>query len=290
MLRAGGQPPRTVAGAAWFHVITNEGVTGWVHGDFVEVIPSPHPPVYRVATDILNVRSLPGTATPVLTVAREGDSLQGTDAAPVTIDGIDWVNVTTSDGFIGWVHSGFVEIVDRQRQDAGEPAAGGLCWGTKMSPAFAARVRAMAATLDCEANHLMAAMAFETGRRFTADVRNQWSGATGLIQFMPATARGLGTTVEALAAMTAEAQLDVVERYLAPYTGKLRTVEDVYMAILWPAAVGLPNDFALFRRGTSAYEGNAGLDTNGDGIVTKQEAAAKVIEALSEGLRAENCR
>ena len=45
---------------------------------------------------------------------------------------------------------------------------------------------------------MMAAMAFETGRRFTADVKNPRSSATGLIQFMESTATLLGTTIEAV--------------------------------------------------------------------------------------------
>ncbi len=39
----------------------------------------------------------------------------------------------------------------------------------------------------------MAAMAFESARTFSADIVNKASGATGLIQFMPKTAEGLGT-------------------------------------------------------------------------------------------------
>ena len=85
----------------------------------------------------------------------------------------------------------------------------------------------------------MAAMAFETGRdKFSASSVNRISGATGLIQFMPSTAIGLGTTTAALAAMTAEDQLEYVERYFKPYRNRLNTLEDLYMAILWPIAVG----------------------------------------------------
>ena len=41
---------------------------------------------------------------------------------------------------------------------------------------------------------LLACMAFESGMSFCSSIRNAASGATGLIQFMPSTARGLGTT------------------------------------------------------------------------------------------------
>ncbi len=44
------------------------------------------------------------------------------------------------------------------------------------------------------------------------------------------------------------------------------------MSILFPVAVGEPNDFALLAKGALAYTQNAGLDGNGDGRVTKREA------------------
>jgi hypothetical protein len=116
------------------------------------------------------------------------------------------------------------------------------------------------------------------------------SGATGLIQFMPATAHTLGTTVEALAAMTAEEQLDWVEDYFQPFRGQLATLADLYMAILWPRAVGKPGDYVLWDKATrpTTFRQNAGLDQNHDGAITKAECAAKLQAMLAEGLRPEN--
>jgi hypothetical protein len=133
----------------------------------------------------------------------------------------------------------------------------------------------------------MAAMAFETGESFSPSIRNQSSSATGLIQFMPSTARNLGTTTDALAAMSAVEQLSYVERYFNPFRGRLGTLEDVYMAILWPRAVGQPNDSVLFSRPSRAYELNSGLDRDRNGDVTKTEASAMVQAKLTKGLREE---
>lgn len=171
----------------------------------------------------------------------------------------------------------------------------GLAWGAKVSSVFRARIRWLAEDLDIgpapglsEPSWVMTWIAWESGRSFRADVKNMaGSGATGLIQFMPATARSLGTTVEALASMTPEDQLNFVWKYLEPFKGRLRSLADGYMAILWPAAVGKPDDYALFTGG-AAYRQNAGLDTNKDGRVTKREAAAKVSALLDEGLRPGN--
>jgi len=65
----------------------------------------------------------------------------------------------------------------------------------------------------------------------------------------------------------------------------LKTLEDLYMAILWPAAVGKEPGYVLFRDGTLAYTQNDGLDVNKNGQITKQEAAAKVRETLNAGLQ-----
>ena len=66
-----------------------------------------------------------------------------------------------------------------------------IAWGARVSAAFKRKVISISEGLGCDPSHLMSAMAFETGERFTPDVRNKVSGATGLIQFMPATAQAL---------------------------------------------------------------------------------------------------
>lgn len=163
-----------------------------------------------------------------------------------------------------------------------------LAWGAKVSAEFRARVVEIAAEIGCDPSHLMACMAFETGGTFSPSVRNPQSSATGLIQFMASTARALGTTTEALAQMSALEQLEYVARYFRPFAGRLRTLSDVYMAILWPAAVGKPDDSAIFVEGTPAYYANRGLDVNGSGSVTKGEAAAHVAKRLVDGMLPNN--
>src|SRR5690606_35366384 len=84
-----------------------------------------------------------------------------------------------------------------------------LAWGQRVSAEFRERVFEIADQLGMNPDHLMAVMAFETGETFRPDIRNAaGSGATGLIQFMPATARGLATTPDELARLTAARQVD----------------------------------------------------------------------------------
>lgn len=130
-------------------------------------------------------------------------------------------------------------------------------------------------------------MAWESAETFRADIKNAaGSGATGLIQFMPSTALSLGTSTTKLARMTPEDQLNYVYKYFKPYKGRLKTLDDVYMAILWPKAIGKDPHTALWDRATkpTTYRQNAGLDANKDGRITKAEAAYKVRQKLTKGL------
>lgn len=151
----------------------------------------------------------------------------------------------------------------------------------KVSGKFKSKVVEIAKDIDVDPNDLMAVMAFETGGTFSPSVKNAaGSSATGLIQFMASTAKGLGTSTEKLAKMSAEDQLDVVKKYFSKYKGRLKNVQDVYMAVLWPKAIGKDEDYVLWKKGTKAYEQNRGLDVSGNGKVTAGEAASKVKDIL----------
>ena len=87
----------------------------------------------------------------------------------------------------------------------------------------------------------------ETGGTWDpAEPNKAGSGATGLIQFMPTTAEGLGTSTSELARMTIIEQLDYVEKYFEPYTGRLNSMEDVAAAVFFPAALDQGLDFNIY--------------------------------------------
>lgn len=178
-----------------------------------------------------------------------------------------------------------------------------LAWGAKVSQVFRDRVwwsaediaRVQKAPFD--PNWLMACMAWESGETFSPAEKNRaGSGATGLIQFMPTTAKELGeyrkTTLSTalLATMTAEDQLTWVYWYFRLQIqrhGAITNLEDCYMAILWPGAIGSPVSSPLWSKGEAptTYRQNAGLDSNKDGTITKAEAAAHVSEKLVKGMK-----
>jgi hypothetical protein len=166
-----------------------------------------------------------------------------------------------------------------------------LAWGAKVSATFRQRIRLTGRDFGFDPNWLMACMAFETGRTFSPSIRNPKSTATGLIQFMAATAAEYGVTTDQLAAMTAESQIDYVWKYFRDRIrqhGPIRRLTDCYMAILNPAAMGKPDDWPMWVAGSSQYAANAGLDANKDHTITKAEAGARVAAVLAEGLHPEN--
>ncbi|MEG1728179.1 MAG: peptidoglycan-binding domain-containing protein [Bacteroidaceae bacterium] len=167
------------------------------------------------------------------------------------------------------------------------PASEKVYWGSKVSDTFKNRVLWIRDDLLMPkegANWLMSCMAFETGRTFRADKKNAaGSSGTGLIQFMRATALSMGTTVEKLAAMTAEDQLNWVYRYFKPYKGKLNTLGDVYFAILYPKALGKPDNWVMWEQGTLSYTQNKGLDRNKDGKITRSEVLVTINSVYQEG-------
>jgi hypothetical protein len=115
------------------------------------------------------------------------------------------------------------------------------------------------------------------------------SSATGLIQFLEETAKGLGTTTADLANMTAVEQLDYVKKYFEPFKDRIKNFGDVYMAVHWPKGVGKDDSYVMYRKDSedpkirAAYNSNKSLDTNGDGTVTRGETLARLFSATGKG-------
>jgi hypothetical protein len=103
------------------------------------------------------------------------------------------------------------------------------------SQLFTARLNQVASALRIDPADLLAVMKFETMGKLTPDVSNRMN-AVGLIQFMPSTAKDLGTTTEALKNMSAVEQLEWVYKYykrqgLRPNS----SIFEIYLMTLFPA-------------------------------------------------------
>lgn len=147
---------------------------------------------------------------------------------------------------------------------------------------FVAKVRQIASDLGFDPNWLMGVMHLETAGTFDPAITNS-IGATGLIQFMPRTATGLGTSTAALRQMSAVQQLDWVRKYYWPYRKRIKRYVDLYLATLFPVSLGRPSSWVLQAGSLSAEtvaRNNPLFDLNKDGKITVGEIEEKLLRRL----------
>ena len=155
---------------------------------------------------------------------------------------------------------------------------------------FRKKVLIICEQLKINPDHLMAVMAYETGRQFKANTPNSnGGGARGLIQFTKINEAPLGKTVAQLAAMTELEQLDYVQKYFQMWKDstkpplKLDTLGDIYACVICPAAIGQSEGFICYARGKEGFESNKGLDRGNKGYITKADILVPVEQHLAEG-------
>lgn len=140
---------------------------------------------------------------------------------------------------------------------------------------YADEIERVSGQLNIHPSWLANVINFESGGNPQA--RNPYSSATGLIQFIPSTASRLGTSTDALYGMTGRQQMAYVERYFSSYAGKLRSQEDVYMAVFYPKAIGNP-DYPFPASVTAV---NPGIYTPRD-YVTMANRRAKIAPYVGD--------
>ena len=148
---------------------------------------------------------------------------------------------------------------------------------------FLKRVNEVSAKIGANPADLLGLMASESG--LNPQARNP-SGATGLIQFMPGTARGLGTSTAALYRMNRVQQMDYVEKFLLKFSPKNPTPGHLYTSVFLPAFAKKPANYVVAKRGgfrddwghhpAAWYTQNSGLDMNGDGSITIAELGQRI--------------
>jgi hypothetical protein len=142
---------------------------------------------------------------------------------------------------------------------------------TIQDPDFKKKLEKIAGLLGTTSHALLAVMKQESG--VNPAIQNKSGGATGLIQFMPDTARRLGTTTDELKNMDGVQQLDYVYKYYKMTGVGDGSVGDLYMATFMPKYIGYPDDHVLGAAGDHGFSGavyrqNKGLDRDHDGKIT----------------------
>ena len=170
---------------------------------------------------------------------------------------------------------------------------------------FCQKVIDISKEIGCAPDDLMAVMNLETAGTFSPSVQNEYSQATGLIQFMPQTAASLFTSaqkakgmseeeqmtyIKKLKSMSAVEQLDYVKKYLIngkntrKITGSIDATT-LYCLIFWPEAASKDDSFVIVKNNTDkekdTYDVNIGLDKNKDGVITRGDLRARVAEFMA---------
>ena len=153
---------------------------------------------------------------------------------------------------------------------------------------FFEKVVTISKELECDPNDLMAVINLETAGSFRASVQNKKSRATGLIQFMPETAKDMNTSIDALKNMSEVEQLDYVKKYLQDRK-KAKGIEGqidattLYCFVFWPAAANKNDSYEIANnkdKNVKTYNWNKGLDYNKDKSLTRGDLAQRVKEFM----------
>lgn len=154
---------------------------------------------------------------------------------------------------------------------------------------FVSGVNQLAQKWDIDAGDLLGLMQSESN--LNPQARNP-SGATGLIQFMPDTARAMGTTTEAISRLNRTQQLALVDRYFQMQKlPKGATAGQLYATVFLPAYNRKPDNFVVARANGANdagkfqpkwYSQNAGLDVNRDGAITIADLGMRLSKKRQE--------
>ena len=146
--------------------------------------------------------------------------------------------------------------------------------GEQPSGDFMTEVGKVASNLGVDTSNLIAIMKSESS--LNPQAVNPVTGASGLIQFMPNTAKSLGTTVEEIRKMTAVQQLPYVEKYFKSVRVQPgSSAGRLYAYVFLP---GRANREVLTQAGENYYESNKGLDIDRDGKITIADLDARLAK------------
>ena len=152
---------------------------------------------------------------------------------------------------------------------------------------FQSKVRDISDKLGVAPEELITLFGLETGGTYDPSIQNS-IGATGLIQFIPSTAKRLGTSADALSRMSALQQLDYVYKYLDRGKKPYKDVTDLYMQIFYPRARSEGEDFVIGSERSDRYaklvaKQNPYFSNRGaKEYITKADVVAKVEKRASK--------
>ena len=158
---------------------------------------------------------------------------------------------------------------------------------------FINKVKQVSYMLGYDPEWLMFVMNNESG--FKSNAVNPYSGATGLIQFMPDTATWLGTSTQELRSMTRNQQMDWVLKYFQKWKSagkKAKNSTDLALITFYPYAVNQQDNYKIgsensIERAKTITKQNPGLDTDKDGFISVLDYKKWLVTKLPQGVSKE---
>lgn len=203
----------------------------------------------------------------------------------------------TADGIYGDGTSFGFYTLNKEYRTANNLPEWELCWSKRVPDAFTTKVKTWADNVGLGwwgAHCAMGCMGFESAGTFDPAKQNMAGAqAYGLIQFMSGAASDLGTTLDHIKSLNQLDQLDYVFKYFEmrmKQFGKFRRLDDFYLSIFYPKAIGFGPNEKIFVNGSKGYMQNKGLDLNKDGIITIGEISARIYSSYFEGMALTNRR
>lgn len=159
----------------------------------------------------------------------------------------------------------------------------------KLSQAQLRSIVSVADSLGWDADWILAIEKFESN--FDPKATNPSSGATGAIQFMPGpngSAARLGTSTDALRHMSLIDQQQYVYAYFLPFKNQVHSLEDAYLAVFFPKAMGQSDSFIVGSRDGSdfqkaVYRQNSGFDRSGSGVIRRADIVSTIRAVYNSG-------
>ena len=168
-----------------------------------------------------------------------------------------------------------------------------------LSDEFYNKIIKISKDINCDPNDLMGIINLETSGTFNPSIKNG-IGATGLIQFLPDVTKEdikkgakkdlvkrVGKRISELEKMSAEEQLDYVEKYFKSHIKEKKIKGRIdgatlYSIVFWPKAANKNNDYVIAKQGSNVYAQNPLLDKDkSDKAITKKDLGERLKDFIA---------
>lgn len=155
------------------------------------------------------------------------------------------------------------------------------------SPGYNAKIASIAGKLGVKTDDIKQIFHHESNTNPKSGAGKS-RGPVGLLQFTETTLRDeFGLTRQQVLDMSAEEQLDLVDKYLSKHKGKIKNVYDLSLATLYPTAITKPDDFVIGSEvspARAAEIGRINRGINNGKPFTKAQYKAWVKKNIKPGL------